>query len=251
MNRLLFDAKAFIRRLLLRFPGVYLRIAQLRHQPNGSYLSGAEALRPNTEVLITGLPRSGNSFAVNAFRLAQDRAVRIAHHEYPPSQIVGAVRHRIPALLVVRNPDDVVVSRVASHPPLTLKQALADYVQCHEAVMPWRDHFVVARFSEVTSNFGLVIRRLNQKFGTEFREFNHTEENVQRAFELIDDRYRSIGADEKKAFGRTVARPSREREEAKALLFEELASDGLARLRGDAWRVFHLLTGETDGPEGS
>jgi hypothetical protein len=249
VKRLMFNTKVVVRRLLLRFPRVYLRIAQLRHQPDSSYVSGAEALRPNTEVLIAGLPRSGNSFAVNAFRLAQDRAVHIAHHEYPPAQIVGAARHGIPALLVVRNPDDVAVSRVASHPPLTLKQALADYIQCHKAVVPWREHFVLATFPEVTGDFGLVIRRLNEKYGTDFREFNHTEENVRRAFELIDERYRSMGAQEHEAFARTVARPSREREEAKALLFQELASDGLARLRSEAWRVFHVLTGETSGSD--
>jgi hypothetical protein len=248
MNRLLFDAKFVARRGLVRFPRLYLRISQLRNKPNNSYLAGIEALLPETEVLITGLPRTGNSFAVNAFRLAQDRPVRIAHHEYPPPQIAGAARYGIPALLIVRNPDDVAVSRVVSHPPLTLKQALADFVRCYKAVMPWTEHFVLATFPEVVSDFGLVTRRLNDKFGTYFRQFDHTEENVRKAFDLIDDRYTAMGAHEDQTFGRQVARPSLDREEAKAPLLQELGSERLTSLRTEAWEVFRALTGAAEVP---
>ena len=240
---LTFRARSIARRVLVRFPRTYARIARLRHRRDSSYIAGPEALRPDTEVLITALPRSGNSFAVNAFRIAQNRDVPIAHHEYPPSQIAEAARLGIPALLIVREPDEVALSRVVSHPPLTLKSALTDYVRCHRALLPYRSSFVLATFDEVTSDFGRVIRRLNQRFSTTFKEFEHSKENVERAFDYIDDRYRAMGSTAEKVFGRTVARPSKERSDAKAVLRAQLETSELAPLRLEARELFQSLVG--------
>lgn len=239
---MLFRVKRVARKFLLTFPRLYVLIARLRHPSSGSYLSGAESVTPKTDVLITGLPRTGNSFAVNAFRISQGRPVRIAHHEYPPAQVIGAARHGIPALVIVRGPDDVAVSRVASHPPLTLREAFEDYVQCYEAVLPWSEHYLVASFQEVIEDFGLVVRRLNKKFGTDFLEFEHTEENVSEAFRFIDGRYLDMGAERDRTFGRMVARPSPERNEAKELLKSALDSPELAPVRKRAWEVYRALT---------
>lgn len=242
VSNTLFRAKTLARRALVRFPYLYAQVSRLRHPYDGSLLSTAVAIGPDTEVLITGLPRSGNSFATNAFRLAQEGPVRVAHHEYPPPQIAQAARYGIPALLIVRGPDEVSLSRVISHPPLTLKLALEDFSVCHRAVLRYRPAFVLATFEEVTSDFGAVIRRLNGRFGTDFREFEHNPENVQRAFEFIDDRYKAMGPEAEKVFDRTVARPSQERTEAKNRLRAELASPGLAAVREEAWSVYQLLT---------
>ena len=52
----------------------------------------------------------------------------------------------IPALLLIRDPDEVAVSRVISHPPITLKHTLVDYIQCYGGALPYKDSFVVADF---------------------------------------------------------------------------------------------------------
>jgi hypothetical protein len=75
-----------------------------------------------------------------------------------------------------------------------------------------RDRVVVADFEEVTGDFGVSIRRLNERFGTAFTPFDHTEGNVQRCFELIDRRNAGrFGTVE----DHTVARPSAARERKK------------------------------------
>lgn len=247
LKKVVFSVKRAVRGVLLKFPFLYLLISRLRHRSDQSFLAGAESVTPRTDVLITGLPRTGNSFAVNAFRLAQKRPVRIAHHEYPPAQVVGAARYGIPTLVIIRQPDEVVVSRVASHPPLTLAQALDDYVQCYEALIPWRDRCVVATFEEVVSDFGSVTRRLNEKFNTDFAEFEHTNENVAEAFALIDGRYRTMGAERDLTFGRMVARPSAERNDAKAALKVELESPALQKRRERSWRVYRRMLSDPQG----
>jgi hypothetical protein len=47
--------------------------------------------------------------------------------------------------------------------------------------------FVAADFTQVTADFGAVIRRINERFGTAFAEFAPSPENVRRAYELIDE----------------------------------------------------------------
>jgi hypothetical protein len=151
----------------------------------------------------------------------------------------------IPALLLIRDPDEVALSRVASHPPITLRQALLDFVQCYENTFPWRDHFVVGDFKVVTSDFGSLIAKVNTKFNTGFIEFDHTEENVRRCFEEIDGRYQAMNEATQKRFGEVVARPSAEREQAKRDLSEKLNSDNLAVLRHRANGVYRSLVGDT------
>src|SRR5207249_3563902 len=68
------------------------------------------------------------------------------------------------------------------------KQALGAWVKFYETVVPVRDRVVTADFVEVTTDFGEVIRSVNRRFGTDFGEFDHTQENVDRVFELIEKR---------------------------------------------------------------
>jgi len=246
MNRLLHDVKFGLRRALVRIPTLYYKLDQIRASRRPPYTSTVEPVRTDTEVLITGLPRTANSFAVRAFEMAQGRSVKIAHHAYPSPQIIGAARMRIPSILLIRDPDEVALSRVASHPPITLRQALIDFVQCYESVLPWRNSFVVGDFTVVTSDFGSLMARLNAKFGTSFVEFDHTEENVKRCFDEIDERYRAMNDATQKRFGEVVARPSTERESAKKVLKKELESEQLRTLRQRATKAYKLLVEGSD-----
>ena len=47
---------------------------------------------------------------------------------------------------------------------------------------------VVADFEEITTDFGVVIDRLNAKFSTAFDRFEHDPEHVATVFEIIEDR---------------------------------------------------------------
>ena len=49
-----------------------------------------------TQMVIEGFPRSGNTFAVFAFRHAQRRDIRVAHHLHAPAQVIRAVGGECP-----------------------------------------------------------------------------------------------------------------------------------------------------------
>ena len=135
-------------------------------------------LSPRTEVVIEGYPRSANSFAVAAFRLAQGRAVEVAHHTHAPAHVLAAVRRGVPAVVLIRAPEDACVEFLLLRPSLSPAQALRGWIRFYRPLLELRDRVVVGPFPEVTTDFGAVIRRVNERFGTSFAPFEATPDNV-------------------------------------------------------------------------
>lgn len=182
--------------LLECWPEAYNRVMRRRFR-------GRDAehwlVRPDSDIVIEGFQRCANSFAVRAFRQAQDPRVplRIATHVHSPAQIALAARWSIPAILVIRHPGEAVVSVLAwarqlnKLPPAAFETPRLErrmrywtrrYARFYERALPYRDSFVLAPFEEVTRDFGGVIERLNTRFGTAFRRFQHTPQAVEAIF---------------------------------------------------------------------
>lgn len=160
-------------------PGVYLPFAARRY---GRHL----VLGPHTEIVIEGFPRSANTFAVMAFRFAQERHVAIAHHLHAPAQVIAGLDAGLPVVVLIRRPRDAIVSLAIRDPYLTLEGCARSYLKFYRRIASFRNRFTVATFDQVISDFGLVIRRLNGRFGTQYHEFIATPANVERVFESID-----------------------------------------------------------------
>jgi hypothetical protein len=192
----------------------------------------------DTELVIEGFQRSGNTFAVFAFEIAQGRDVKMAHHLHAAAQIVAAARMEIPIVVLVRDPEDAVLSQMVREPGISARQALANWIRFYEHVLPCRDRVIIAGFDQVTSDFGGVIRAVNQRFDTGFAEFEHTDVNVERCFDLIErrnrERYGVISEP-------TVARPSAQRDALKDAVRQQYEADRLVRLRARADAVYRAL----------
>jgi hypothetical protein len=158
----------------------YLVFARLRYP--------GTVVGPGTELVIDGFTRSGVTFALFAFQMAQPRPVPTAHHTHAASHIIEAVRRRVPTVLVVRDPEETVLSTMIREPYVTPSAALRAYRRFHGRLQPHRDRLLVARFESVMSDLGSVIRDLNARFGTAFEPFLHTADNAARVFRLIEDR---------------------------------------------------------------
>jgi len=199
-------------------------------------------LTKETDLLIEGYPRSGNNFAVEAFQRSQPQALRVAHHVHAPAHVLAAIRSSIPAIVLIREPQDAILSFVIRNPYISIRQAIRGYVRFYEPLLPYRDGFVVGPFPEVTSDFGRVIRRANNRFGTSFHEFEHTEENVRACFEAIDRHYRvNVGTGPE--VERMVARPSEARERLKDMLRTDYRNTRLQGLREKAQAMYELFAG--------
>lgn len=148
----------------------------------------------STDICVEGFPRSANSFSVQAFRYAQPQSVRIAHHTHVPANAMQACEWDIPTVVLIRAPDDAIVSRIAldkevqiaEHNSEIPRQRVSFSTWLHawrsfyRSLLPYRDQerLLVAPFSAVIQDMGRVIERVNVHFGTDFIPFDHTEENV-------------------------------------------------------------------------
>jgi hypothetical protein len=222
--------------LMAQTPAIALPLARLRGHgvPFG----------PETEIVIEGFPRSANSFAVTAFARAQDRKAEIAHHVHAPAQVIAAARKGKPALVLIRDPEDAVLEYVIKKPAITIGQALRGYARFYAPLLRYRSRFVTGSFEEVTTNFGAVIRRVNERFGTTFLEFDHTEEHARASLDELDRYWRGVlGPGERLEI--VVGRPSALRDELKERLRPVYRAKRLAEARSRAQAVHDRIVADT------
>lgn len=199
----------------------------------------ARVVTPDTELLIEGFPRSANSFARVAFNRAQKEKVRIANGLHVPAQVIRAARWRIPTLVLIREPRGAVLS-FAVRDPISVDQALRYYLSFYETVEGYSDAYVLGTFEEVTGNFGRVIERINDRFGTAFYPFRHNERNVEAVLARIEKNSKRRFGEE--SWEDKASRPLAKREDKKRELAHELENPRLGPLISRAEAVYDRIT---------
>lgn len=228
-RRILYRCAYEAKTLAARFPSVALPVARRRGH--------GVVLNEDTDLLIEGYPRSANSFSVAAFEMAQGGRARVAHHIHAPAHVISAVRSGIPALVLIREPEEAALEMVIARPSRTVRQALRGWIRFYGPLLRFSGDLVVGPFSQVTVDFGTVIRRVNRRFGTSFQEFAHTEESVRACFLAMDGYWRDrVGPGP--LLERLVGRPSAFRDRMKDGLRAHLVDKRLAGLRASADNLY-------------
>jgi hypothetical protein len=204
--------------------------------------------RRDTALVIEGFPRSGNTFSVAAFQIANGRAMHLGRHLHGAPHLLRAKRLRTPAIALVRAPADAVASYLIRREGLTAEDALVEYLDFYRTAWPARDAFVVGLFEQVISDFGTVVDRVNERFGTSFARYEATPDNEAAAFELVEEMNRLECRGE--VVESHVGRPSAERDARKAEVAESLQRPRAVRLLGraqDLYQEYAALAGATGG----
>jgi hypothetical protein len=221
-------------------PVIFSAVHRLKREfASNTTTIGRQEVQPTTQLVIEGFPRSANTFAVWAFRHAQSEDVRLAHHFHYPAQVVRAARWQIPILILIRKPTEAVISLVMKD-PLTLEQALRHYISFYRTVAQYRDACVLAPFEEVIEDYGAVIERVNNKFGTRFSVFHHTEENVREVFSRIEERHRTRNGGT--IVETRIARPSLAKQEVRRRVRRDLEAPRWKTLLAEATAIYEDLT---------
>jgi hypothetical protein len=203
-----------------------------------------ELVDRDTDILIESFPRCASSFAKAAIRLAQEPGnPKVASQTHAPGHVIAAIRLNVPALVLIREPIDAVVSNLFRHPERGVNGLLRGYLRFYEPLLPHRTGFVAATFEEVVDGgFGSVTRRVNTRFGTDFAEFESTQENIESSLRSIDLEWRASRAQDEERLERTVPRPSELRESMKEDLRERVRESGSPRLHRRAEDVYDQLS---------
>ena len=196
----------------------------------------ATLARPDSDIVIEGFLRSGNTFAVAAFLVANGPSVHIGRHLHGAPHVLRAVRYGLPTVVLIRRPADAVASYLVRRPTLTPEDALLEYLDFYRTAWRARTGFVVGLFDDVVANFGDVVRAVNDRFGTSFTPWEPTAENQAAAFALVEEmnRMECRGL----VVETHVGRPSEQREDGKRQIRERLQQPRAARLLAEADDLF-------------
>jgi hypothetical protein len=191
-----------------------------------------------TALVIEGYPGSGNSFAREAFLLANP-GVPVASHLHSTAHVARAAELGVPAMVLLREPESACVSWVLRYPDVTIAHAVQRYVHFHRRLWAIRHHPVLVPFEMVTSEFGEAIALVNARYGTTFAQFEQTTANSEAIFGHLEDAARQWFGTEGHA-----ARPSAARDANKGERTAELRAYRGGRPLADAFRWYERLRGE-------
>jgi hypothetical protein len=188
--------KVLVRNIIESNPALFVRIQKYRYRNNPRR---AQVVSPQSDVVIEGYPRSANSFSTRAFIQAQKpKEYDVANHIHSFAQIKHGIHIGKPTIVLLRKPYDAVKSLGAHRlQVLNFREEnfnnylkawdiawdIQYYIRFYQALLPYKDKVVIAPFEEVVNDFGKTIERLNKKFDTNFKVFEHTDDNVQKIFE--------------------------------------------------------------------
>jgi hypothetical protein len=191
--------------------------------------------RRDTALVIDGFLRSGNTFGVAAFVIANGDELHLGRHLHGGPHLLRAARLGVPAVVLIRRPADAVASYLIRRPSLTPDDALVEYADFYRTCWRVRDHFVVGLFDDVIADFGSVVRAVNERFGTSFRPYEPTAANQASAFALVEEMNRRECRGE--VVESHVGRPSADRRQHVDEITALIAERGSSRLmdRADDW----------------
>lgn len=176
--------------------------------------------RADTAIVIDGFLRSGNTFSVAAFAVANGREVHVGRHLHGAPHLLRAVRLGLPTVVLIRRPTDAVLSYLVRRPSLTPDDALVEYIDFYSTAWRARDAFVVGLFDQVVTDFGSIIREVNRCYGTSFLAYEPTAANQAAAFALVEEmnRLECRGEVVETHVGRPSTERARRKEELRSLL---------------------------------
>jgi hypothetical protein len=226
-----------VRYVVNAHPSVYMPLARRWHDDYENRF-----IEPDTELVIEGFGRSGSTFAVLAFEMAQERPVKTAHHTHASAQVVVAAERAIPTVVIIRRPRDAVLAHMVRR-RISARPAVKSWIRYHERILPYADRLLVARLETVSTDLGSVIRAINDRFGTSFAIFDHTPEREASIF-------RSIEETNVRKYGQAtdwVARPTGERLARKEARRTELEDPRLRSLFERAQALYDTLLAPSGG----
>lgn len=161
----------------------------------------------NTKLVIEGFPRSANTFAVVAFEQAQSSTVKLAHHLHIEAQLMQAAAHDIPAVALLRNPEDSFRSLLVRHPETPVSWIIQRYIHFYTAVKNLGPKCLIVSYEDITNDMGAIVETINRRFDKNFDVPVHSDVMVSQVFQQIESYNKRVNQGKESH----VARPSEER----------------------------------------
>lgn len=169
------------------------------------------------DLVIEAFPRSANTY-ISAIAMLAFKGKKIARHTHSIGQIKMAVKKEIPALIVVRNPKEAVLSNMIRFPLIPPSVFMFRYYVFYRYVLQNSNHIYVMDFKEVVEcDVAEIISVIERLMGVK-ADFIPSKEAVIHKVEEMESEDSGAGIRETH-----VARPSVAREMMKVEIEGELS----------------------------
>ena len=147
-----------------------------------NYYRGAykeKIINPDSDCCIEGFQRSGSSFFVLLFKRANSY-IKLAHHTHSSTQVIKAVGYKVPTMVLIRQPEDVIASLLALDSKLKVNVALGAYISFYRNILPYKKDFMIVDFEDVTETPALVVSEFNKRFDIRLTPPEFSEKRLNR-----------------------------------------------------------------------
>lgn len=235
MDKRLINIKYKLANQASNYPIIYSIVSRL--------LSGRDCYTTkNTDIVIDGFPRSGNTYATYAFIVAQKKNLIVANHIHKKSQFLLAEKYGIPAILLIRQPVETISSLMIRQPKYDPAVLFEGYYFFYNS-LKISNAFILAPFDKLIDNYGQIIQKVNDKFGTTFDLYQKSIENEEKVKRIVQTQDELKNA---KDYDQRVAYPNAERKKMKKDILDTLKNSFYAEKLQKCNEIYeYLITHKT------
>lgn len=224
-----------LRRWVSTHPHLYIPLRRLRN--------ASTVVTRDTDLLIEGFPRSGNTWTEALIREAGNDKLLLAHHSHAAAHVKQAMKIGVPSIILYRKPDDAVASLLALYENRIEPQTgFVEYIQFYAATLSLRGPLVrFYSFEDVTERAGETVADIAQAFNLPLHAEGLSEGAV---FARMDEK---AGRLKRRNVALSKSRPGvnpnlsdDRRTKAEAAVRSEAA----AQVRAEAHRIYGALTSD-------
>ena len=168
----------------------------------------------NTDIVIEGFPRSGNTFTLDMLHVLREGAetnLKIAHHTHRIENILIGRRLDKPIVTLIRNPEDAILSyMIFSGKPADF--AAQRYFNFYNAILQLKPLPIVLDFQTVVTDFNKVVDVVNEAAGSSIRKSTDLKADGALAHARAERRARDKHGD---LYTQRIGAPNEDREKIK------------------------------------
>lgn len=142
----------------------------------------------STELHLTGFPRSANTYCYNILKVVFPSLI-LSYHIHTTASIKLALKHRVPTLVLVRDPISACCSLLLKNQlepsPNKVESLLNDYIEYYEFVLSNKGRLKILKFEDVVSSPGFIVSSVCEylKFSISSAEIEAKAKDGQRLVE--------------------------------------------------------------------
>lgn len=169
---------------------------------------GGTVCNGNTHICVEGYPSSANSYTYHILKyLTKD--LNFGHHCHSFANVKLAIEYQIPAIVLIRKPENAIASRIARFDS-TVEESLLEYTEFYELTQKYIQSIILITFDEIIHDTASVLNKINNSTQIEFSDYN----NLDDVNKKVRDRMHNVERRLKKDVS-NISLPSEERNKLK------------------------------------